>query len=366
MVWDKNLERYVERQVTKEKQLYFFPEQLDIKADVKTELRKRSLYEVPVYKTMLDVDGYFSIPKELGVDSDIENNIQWKDAFLFISVEDLRGIRSGLKLDWDGEEKEFKPGTQLGKLPIGVHVELGDIFSKEDKDYKFSFSMFLKGTNSLQITPVGKQTNITMSSPWRHPKFIGRFLPDSYLVKDDGFTARWENSHFSTNVENAFNNCEINNCVEFNRVKLGVELIQSVDMYHQAERAIKYGILFVLLTFAIFFMFEILRSLKIHPVQYGLVGLALALFYQLLISLSEHMEFSLSYLVAASACVSLITFYISYVLKSFVRSAGVAAILSALYSILYMILLSEDYASFNGDYAFLLCFSNIYVFHSQG
>lgn len=358
-VWDKNLEEYVERKFNKDKKLYFFPEQLDIKADVKTELRKRSLYKVPVYKVLLDVAGHFSIPKELGMDINEGQDIQWQEAFLLLGVEDLRGIRSGLKLDWNGKEKEFRPGTKLAKLPIGVHVGLGDVFSKEDKNYNFAFSMFLKGTSSLKITPAGKQTNIDMQSPWLHPKFVGHFLPDSYLVKDDGFSARWENSHFSTNVENAFANCSVENCSEFNRVTLGVELIQPVDMYQQAERAIKYGILFVVLTFAIFFMFEILRSLKIHPVQYGLVGLALALFYQLLISLSEHIAFSSAYLVAALACVGLIAFYISYVLKSLIRSVGIAATLSTLYGVLYMILLSEDYASLMGTMLFFLALAVI-------
>ena len=152
----------------------------------------------------------------------------------------------------------------------------------------------------LEFVPVGRDTLIELRSAWPHPSFIGRFLPESRSVNDAGFTARWRTSYFSTNVEQLLNQCGGRECAALSENALGVAFIQPVDIYLKAERAVKYGVLFVGLTFAVFFLFELFKRLAIHPIQYGLVGIALAIFYLLLLSLSEHLGFGLSYFIAAT------------------------------------------------------------------
>ncbi|HEX7027513.1 MAG TPA: inner membrane CreD family protein, partial [Gammaproteobacteria bacterium] len=164
-----------------------------------------------------------------------------------------------------------------------------------------------------------------------------------------GFDAEWSVSHFATNTAEAFKSCAEGQCADFENNRLGVSFLQPVDVYSLTDKAIKYGFLFIGLTFAVFFLFEILKKLAIHPVQYGLVGLALAVFYQLLISLSEHMLFDFAYLIAAAASIALITFYVCYVLRSVARGIGFGAMLSLLYGMLLMILKSEDHSLLMGS-----------------
>ena len=167
----------------------------------------------------------------------------------------------------------------------------------------------------------------------------------AHEVSDSGFNARWQTSFFSTDLEEALKGClSSNSCEIFSSRHFGVSLVNPVDQYLKSDRAIKYALLFIALTFAGFFLFEVLKCLAVHPVQYGLVGMALAFFYLLLLSLAEHIGFSLAYVISSSACVLLIGFYVSYVLKSFVRGWGFSAGLAALYGLLYGLLGAEDYA----------------------
>jgi inner membrane protein len=207
----------------------------------------------------------------------------------------------------------------------------------------------LQGMEQLEFVPLGKETVVHVQSSWPHPSFVGRFLPDQRTVGDAGFDAVWRSSHLSTNIQQLWDNCGRRECPPLMSSAMGVAFIQPVDIYLKAERAAKYGVLFIGLTFAAFFLFEVLKGLAIHPIQYGLVGIALALFFLLLFSLSEHLSFGVSYLVAASACIGLLTFYTAYVLRGVRRAAGFAALLSALYASLYVLLQIEDLALLMGS-----------------
>ncbi len=193
------------------------------------------------------------------------------------------------------------------------------------------------------------------SSDWPHPSFVGQFLPRGREITAAGFSADWRTSFFATNLEEALQRCPpqadpaIPDCADFTGRHFGVSFIDPVDQYLRTERAVKYGFLFILLTFAGFFLLEVLRRFSVHPVQYGLVGLALAMFFLLLLSLSEHIGFAAAYAVSAVACVGLITFYVTQVLGSRVHGAGFGASLAALYGLLYAILGSEDYALLTGS-----------------
>ncbi len=344
-VWDKNLEQYVSKTRVAKDKLYFFPDELIVDGQLATEMRYRGIYEVPVYKSDVDVAGHFTIPKNFAYENHVD--ITWQSAYIVVGVTDVRGIQGDLSFQWQQQQMSFQPGTMIKQFSEGVHVDIGDLYHGQDKRYEFAFSLGLRGMDVLEFSPVGKRSQILLASNWLHPSFVGQFLPDNRRVDESGFRAEWNTSHFASNIEDAFSQCQ-ENCYKFDRVKLGVSLLQPVDVYKKTDRAIKYGILFVFLTFAVFFLFEVLKRLRIHPIQYGLVGLALALFYQLLIALSEHIAFGLAYFVSASACVGLLVFYVSYVLHSVVRSMGFGCVLAILYLVLFVIIRSQDNALLMG------------------
>mgnify|MGYP006185147329 FL=1 len=210
--------------------------------------------------------------------------------------------------------------------------------------------MTLRGSQSISALPLGEQTLINIRADWPHPSFIGNYLPAKRDITDQGFSAEWQTSFFSTNLQEALNDCVLRrSCEAFNGRSFGVSFIDPVDQYLKSDRAIKYALLFIVLTFAGFFLFEVLKSLAVHPVQYALVGVALAFFYLLLLSLSEHIGFALAYLASASACVLLIGFYVCHVLHSVRHGLSFSAGLAALYGLLYGLLSAEDYALLMGS-----------------
>jgi inner membrane protein len=199
--------------------------------------------------------------------------------------------------------------------------------------------------------PVGRESRVHLTSDWPHPSFIGEFLPVKREISSAGFDASWQTSFFATNMEDVLSRCADakSGCDALVQDHFGVSFIDPVDQYLKSERAAKYAFLFIGLTFAGFFLTEVLRRVSVHPIQYGLVGLALAMFFLLLLSLSEHMGFGLAYLVAAAACVGLISYYVRYVLGSLGQGMAFGAALASLYALLYGILSSEDYALLMGS-----------------
>ncbi len=191
---------------------------------------------------------------------------------------------------------------------------------------------------------------IALASTWPHPQFHGDFLPRTRAIGPDGFKARWEVSSLASNAQSQFRAAMSRRAPQGSTDAaeavdaIGVSLVDPVNVYSQVDRATKYGVLFVLLTFVAFFMFEFLKQLRIHPIQYGLVGLAVAIFFLLLLALSERIPFAVAYLVAAIACVTLIGYYLGHVLGGWLRGAGFAGLLGTLYAALYGLLISEDNA----------------------
>ncbi|TMQ67946.1 MAG: cell envelope integrity protein CreD [Candidatus Eisenbacteria bacterium] len=175
-----------------------------------------------------------------------------------------------------------------------------------------------------------------------YPAFAGGFSPDEREISSHGFKARWRVSRFATGVPAAIAARQSTDLLGKQGCDLSVRFVQPVDVYQQSERAVKYGVLFVALTFVAFFMFETLGRLAIHPIQYALVAGALAIFFLLLISLSEHLPFAVAYVVGSGACVSLLVFYTGHVLGGVTRGLGFGAMLGTLYILLYVILQSED------------------------
>lgn len=327
--------------------LYFLPELLRVDSEMTMELRKRGIYRADRYHTLNNIDGKFVIPADFGVGEKLAD-YEFKPAYIAIGISDIRGIENSLSLQWNKTGFNAEPGTQSPTLGNGVHVKIDTI--EAGKSYNFSLALQLKGTGQFNLTPLGKETHLSMRSTWPHPSFTGDYLPVERNINEKGFSARWQTSYFSTNMREHFYRCvQKQECASVEQSKLGVNLIDPINHYVKSDRAIKYALLFIALTFAGFFLFEILKRLQVHPIQYALVGLALAFFYLLLISLSEHIGFTLAYGVSAAACVSLIGFYVSFVLQSISRALGFTSALALLYGLLYGLLSAEDYALLMGS-----------------
>ncbi|WP_339544006.1 cell envelope integrity protein CreD [Pseudomonas sp. RA_35y_Pfl2_P32] len=339
--------------------LYFLPERFELDGQVQTERRARGIYEARLFHANNRISGQFSLPERLGIKEDFID-YQFDQPYLAVGISDIRGIENALQLELDGQRLDFDPGTQEDWLGEGVHVMLAPLDTRKANELQFGFDLRLQGTGQLQITPVGRTSQVKLQADWPHPSFIGNYLPAQREIGAAGFSARWQTSFFSTNLEEALGNCVAGGgCEEFKSRNFGVSFIDPVDQYLKSERAIKYALLFIVLTFAGFFLFEVLKGLAVHPVQYALVGVALAFFYLLLLSLSEHIGFALAYLLSASACVLLIGFYVGHVLHSTLHGLGFSAGLAALYGLLYGLLSAEDYALLMGS---LLLFGLLGVF----
>lgn len=338
--------------------LYFLPERFELDGQVQTELRKRGIYEARLFHADNRINGHFSLPAQLGIKENFAD-YQFDAPFLAVGISDIRGIENALKLELDGQRLDFVPGTEVGWLGQGVRVALPVLDTSKPVEMAFAFDLRLQGTGSLQVLPVGKTSSVSLSANWPHPSFVGNFLPAKREINDQGFSADWQTSFFSTNLQEAMDRCVLGDCEAFNGRSFGVSFIDPVDQYLKSDRAIKYALLFIVLTFAGFFLFEVLKSLAVHPVQYALVGVALAFFYLLLLSLSEHIGFALAYVLSASACVLLIGFYVCHVLRSVRHGLSFSAGLAALYGLLYGLLSAEDYALLMGS---LLLFGLLVVF----
>jgi inner membrane protein len=330
-----------------------FPNDLQINGTIETDHRYRGIHKVLVYSGQHAFAGDFLVPAKAELPRDQSNSrITLGKPFIALSIEDVRGIRNIPKIIWDGKAIEFQQGTGLATLKSGLHANLDPIGMSEPTRIRFSFGLGLDGIERQNFTPIGKNNVVTIKSNWPHPQFTGRFLPSpkDRTIDAHGFSASWSISSLATgaqqqllNRENAGNAPGTPQALtELDSFSIG--FIEPVNVYSLADRATKYGLLFVALTFAVFFVFEILKGLPIHPIQYALVGLALVLFFLLLLGLSEHIQFVRAYLAASAACIVLIGFYLAHVLRDWRRGFGFGAALTALYGALYGLLISENNA----------------------
>lgn len=335
-------------------ELRLLPATMDLAGRLQTEERQRGIYKARIYAADTKLQGRFDIPASFGIDTDLQS-YTFGPAHLVLGISDIRGIGNALTLRANGATVGFEPGTGTALLRSGVQAPLGIRAAAAPQSIDYQIELKLQGTGNFQVTPVGRDSHVKLESNWPHPGFVGEFLPVSREIGGDGFAAEWQTSFFATNLEEALARCQPGpdpanrTCLDFQARHFGVSFVDPVDHYLKSERAAKYAFLFIGLTFAGFFVFEVLRRFSVHPVQYGLVGLSLALFFLLLISFSEHMGFTVAYAVSAAACVGLITFYVRHVLGSPAHAMGFGAALAALYGLLYGILSSEDYALLMGS-----------------
>ena len=329
----------------------FLPERLDVQGMLNTESRSRGIFQVPVYRSDLSFEGEFARPdlNELGIDP---SSAQWNNAYIAVGIADTRAIQQSTSLTWNGAAVPFVPGTRVFAAGVtGIHVPV--VFAQSSDRIPFSFPLSLNGSMSLQFVPVGKNTNVSLSGNTGHPSFQGNWLPAERTVADNSFEARWSVPYLGRGFPQAWT-AESDMREVINPSRFGVDLVGAVDDYRMAQRSVKYASLFILLTFATVWLIEILAGVRVHAIQYLMLGGALCLFYLLELSLSEHIGFPVAYAIAALAVVLMVGSYCMVALKKAGRAVGVASGVGALYVYLYVLLRNDDYALLAGSVGLFL------------
>ncbi len=326
------------------------PENLDVEAGVDNKEVHKGIYDIPVYDSTITMAGEFDAAQIRQAMEEIKNTrhfLAMEEIYLAIAISDTRGIDSTPVMTVNGQPVTVNPGSHLPTLSAGLHAPIQ--IENESKLLDFYFRLSLRGMRSLAFVPMAQSASLAVQSDWPHPKFIGDSLPKQRDISASGFKANWSSSRYSANYAETLVQCISNgNCHGISMLASGVEFIEAVDVYLQSERSIKYAVLFIGLIFVSFFIFEHLSGNRIHPIQYTFVGLATAVFYLLLISLSEHIPFYLAYLIGATCCTSLILYYVRYVLQSYRAAIMFCAMLATLYGLLYVIVQAEDFALLMG------------------
>lgn len=325
---------------------YFLPDELAVNSHVNPEKRHRGIFDVVLYSSRVTFEGTFEQPV-------VEKLIpagsvaMWEKALLVLGIPDLRGLKEQVKLDWDGQAAVFDSGIPYaGVAESGIHVPV-TVGANAAAPHRFRIEVALKGSGSLFFTPVGKVTDVKLASTWPDPSFTGAFLPDEKSVSSAGFEASWKVLNLNRNYPQQWTSDQQ---IRFDESAFGVDFLLPVDNYQKSMRSVKYAILFIALTFLTVFFIEMRqRSNRVHPFQYALIGLALVIFYTLLVSMSEHISFNPAYAAAAAMTIGLTGLYTRSLFASNRTALLVCATLTVLYGFLFVVLQQQDYALLIGS-----------------
>lgn len=333
---------------------FFLPETLNITGTIEPEIRYRGIYQTILYTADLTISGTFP-----GADfsswSVEEDAIRWQEAFIAFGITDMRGIKDEVLLNWSDTTLAFSSGMQeAGRLvPAGISSRIA-----ADTPSEFSFDLRLDGNDELLFVPVGKTTQVELTSSWDAPSFSGAFLPDERTVTDDGFSASWQVLDLNRPFGQSWRDEE----VHLLDSAFGLSLYPPVDQYRKTQRSTRYGFLLVGLTLLAFFLIELRMGLRAHPFQYILMGLDLCLFFLMLLSLGEHLPFNSAYILSGVATIGLAALYAGTIYRS--RNVGMltAGILVILYTFIFLLLQLQDYALLAGSIGlFLLLALTMYL-----
>jgi inner membrane protein len=349
---------------TESKFAVFLPEQLDITGALKTEIRKRSIFEVPVYTSDLTLQGSFERPNPAQWGAEKESDIRWDQAELVIEVSDAHALNVKEAAVWAGKPLQFEAGK--GKYASqnvdsnqynaeGVPISSAGIVSKLSGKmvgdrFDFTIPLRLQGSERLTFAPLGKETNVQVSANWGDPSFQGKWLPADSKIEKNRFEANWTVQAIGRNYGQSWSGDSPVADATIRESLFGVDLISPVDNYRMSQRSLKYNFLFLLLTFVTFWLFEITSNLRVHPLQYLLVGAAMTMFYLLQLALSEHLGFDHAYLLSSAAVVLMIATYSVAVLRAKGRGLIIGLMEAALYGYLYFVLASQSYSLLIGSF----------------
>jgi inner membrane protein len=323
--------------------LQILPETLDVTGEIKPEVRYRSLFEAVLYNIRLKFSGNFKLPSmtQLNIDPD---HILWDKAYLSLGITDMRGIQDKIIIHFNGTVYNAEPGLKSADLAeAGVSTMISPLTPNEP--HAFSFDLNLNGSEQINIIPVGESNAVKINSSWPSPSFNGAFLPAAREVKKDGFSASWKILHLNRNYPQFWEGSQY----KVTPSAFGVKLILTADIYQKSMRLAKYSIMFLVFTFSAFFFSEVINKRRVHPIQYILIGMAILIFYTLVLSLSEHMHFNYAYILSAAAVSLIISGYAKAIVSNSKFALTILGILAVLYCYLFIVLQLEDYALIMGS-----------------
>jgi inner membrane protein len=341
---------------TETRNAIFLPQQLRVRGSMDSELRSRGIFSVSVYRLGLTLEGEFARPSfsDLGLEPVA---IAWERAQLVVGISDARAIQQEVAVTWNDRTVPFLPGTGgFADAGTGIHAVVG--FAGEAREARFSFPLSLNGSVGVYFTPFAQTTSVELQSNDGHPSFQGNWLPVERTVSAASFQAKWSIPSLGRNYPQAWA-AEAGMRKEIDASRFGVELVNPVDHYRMAYRSVTYAGLFILLTFATVWLIEVLAGVRVHPIQYLMLGGALCLFYLLELSLSEHLGFPLAYGIASIAVIGMVAGFSVVILHRLRRSLLVVAGVTLLYAYLYILLMNEDYALLIGSVGLFLSLAAI-------
>ncbi|MDR1418978.1 MAG: cell envelope integrity protein CreD [Treponema sp.] len=341
------------------------PQSLDINAAFKTETRKRGIFSVPLFSGILTFKGVFD--PAMAITELLPNEqIFLNQAELIISLSSQKGIRKINASTWNDEELFFKPGNRgyslfqygydssfasSGFWRSGADESIGGIYASlsrfENRAAAFDVSIDIQGGRYLRFLPLGQDTHAAVAADWGAPSFQGAYLPGESVIGDTDFSASWDVNYVSRDIPLFWKNYDEKR--QYTGSLFGVDFFRAVNTYALNTRAVKYAVLFLIVPFLTLFLLEIFAKKRIHPVPYLLSGIGNAVFYLLLLSLSEQIPFYTAYLVAALAVTAMMTLYSRSLLPSWNKSWYMGLTVSISYILLYAVLNAESYALLIGS-----------------
>lgn len=326
----------------------FLPQDLEIVAEASGETRYRGIFDVPVYRSRVDLVGSFGSIDFADWDVPADK-ILWDRAELLVGLSDARALRGQPVVVWQGGAYSFEPGgAHLGDCASSLRAKLaGDRAEDFAGPMTFEIPLELNGAVRIAFAPVGDSTVATLRSNWPDPSFEGRWLPAERSISPEGFSARWEVSQIGRGYPRRFASAIDHGALM--SATFGVGFLSPVDPYRMAERSVKYELLFLALPFLTLWLFEVVGGIRVHPVQYLFIGAALCLFYLLQLALAEHLGFGLAYTIAAASVAGTVLLYGRAILGAGSRASVLGALVAALYGYLYILLREQDFAFLLGS-----------------
>ena len=353
-VFNQNTKQYSTETETIQNYAYCFPKSLDINAEASSKKKKRNNFESVVYESKIDINGCYEKP-DFSSKSIKDKDIIWEKSSIVFRTTNLKGIKNEVTLELNKNNYSFQTNydsssdSNLDELESGFLKPESIDFTKPQT---FSLNIAYNGSKSMRFIPIGKTTTTQMSSNWKNPSFTGNYLPqnEGEKVTKNGFKANWK----VLDINRPFSQQFFNQLPNLNEYAFGTNFIVPIDEYQKSNRSAKYGFMVIGLTFLIFFLIQTMSKINIHPFQYVMIGIALVMFYTLLISISEHSSFLKAYLISGSAVVSLITLYSKSILNNLKFVFLIFTCLSALYGFIFVIIQLENYALLVGSIGLFL------------
>ncbi|RSK39158.1 cell envelope integrity protein CreD [Mangrovimonas spongiae] len=360
--YNEKTETYFKETQTHINYAYIFPETLHLDSNVTSKTLNRGNFESAVYTTQMTFNGEFS-PIQLQQKNIKHEDIVWDKATIIIKTSNLKGIKSEVNLTLNNQTYSFSTNFNNDNQRYSERLdELESVYINENhlpknSNKQFRFNLNYNGSKDIQIIPIGKTTTMTMTSNWPDPSFVGNFLPnsDTKKITKKGFKADWQVLH----INRAFSQQYLNKIPNLNQFSFGTKFMVMVDEYQKSERSAKYGFLVIGLTFLVFFLIQTLSKITIHPFQYLMIGLALVMFYTLLVSISEHGTFLKAYLIAGISVVLLISWYSKSILGALKFPLFIGLSLTALYTFIYVIIQLESYALLVGSVGLFVILASV-------